>query len=314
MTKVLERPLAPWAEPAWQHLRALRAQPPAALLLHAAAFGDAEALAERYARLLLCEAQAEAAPCGSCRGCREAAAGTHPDLLRVAVPEDKREIGIDQIRQASDWCSRTARGRHRVLRIRAADRMNRAAANALLKTPEEPPPGVVIVLSAQRLHALPATIRSRCLAVALRQPEEGEYERTLEQAGLGAERVRAAQARTPGDLSAALDLAAEDVETVEAWQRAWRQGVEQGDTLQAAAQLSETDWPQAQVWLQRQVVAWAREPGAAALLQPAWAALMRLRRMESTTLDRLLPAEEVIILLRRAYTALSSPPRRQPAP
>lgn len=99
--------------------------------------------------------------CDECDSCRKIDAGSHPDLLLIS-PED-RQIKIDEIRLVDDALSfRPFEGRKKVVIVDDADTMNSAAANAFLKTLEEPPEDSVVILIASRTDRLPATIRSRC--------------------------------------------------------------------------------------------------------------------------------------------------------
>ena len=102
--------------------------------------------------------------CDQCESCLKINAGSHPDLLLVA-PED-RQIKIDEIRLIDDALSfRPFEGRTKIVIVDDADTMNIAAANAFLKTLEEPPGDSVLILISSRPDRLPATIRSRCSRV-----------------------------------------------------------------------------------------------------------------------------------------------------
>jgi DNA polymerase-3 subunit delta' len=102
--------------------------------------------------------------CDQCESCLKINSGSHPDLLLVA-PED-RQIKIDEIRLIDDALSfRPFEGRKKIVIVDDADTMNIAAANAFLKTLEEPPGDSVLVLISSRPDRLPATIRSRCSRV-----------------------------------------------------------------------------------------------------------------------------------------------------
>ncbi len=133
--------------------------------------------------------------CGTCASCALVRAGTHPDLF-IAVPQAQagalglvaaddaagaertetkgasQDIRIDQIRSLADWATSTShRAVAKVALVYPADALNPAAANALLKTLEEPPPGVHFLLGAHRLDAVLPTIRSRCQQFALPRPD-----------------------------------------------------------------------------------------------------------------------------------------------
>ena len=111
---------------------------------------------------LLCERDGEEA-CGECSCCSRVSAGTHGDYRWVEIVEGKASIGVDQIREAGDFVTKTSGyGSQKILVISDAEKMTTGASNALLKTLEEPQGNSLIVLSSQRTWLLPATIRSRC--------------------------------------------------------------------------------------------------------------------------------------------------------
>jgi len=115
-------------------------------------------------RTLKSELSARPDACDMCESCLKIEAGSHPDLLLVS-PED-RQIKIDEIRLIDEALSfRPFEGRKKIVIIDDADTMNIAAANAFLKTLEEPPEDSVIILISSRTDRLPATIRSRCSRV-----------------------------------------------------------------------------------------------------------------------------------------------------
>lgn len=177
---------------AWSKLRALRARLPHALLLHGPAGVGKLALAERFAQSLLCESgAARSAPCGRCAECRWFLAASHPDV-RYVEPEaiarqggpaqteeapgtrsgkPSSEIRIDQVRALADFVNLAShRGGIRIAILHPAEDMNVAAANALLKSLEEPPQGALFLLVSHRPRRLPATVRSRCVALAVPTP------------------------------------------------------------------------------------------------------------------------------------------------
>ena len=111
---------------------------------------------------LLCEKDGDE-PCGECSSCSRVSAGTHGDYRWLKVAEGKTSIGVDQIREAGDFITKTAGyGSQKILVISDAEKMTTGASNALLKTLEEPQGNALIVLLSQRTWLLPATIRSRC--------------------------------------------------------------------------------------------------------------------------------------------------------
>ncbi|MHB1355260.1 MAG: DNA polymerase III subunit delta' [Anaerolineae bacterium] len=107
------------------------------------------------------------APCRVCPACRKSLAGIHPDVTRIE-PQNGR-IKIDQIRQLQRQVSLSPyEGRTRVCLITDLHLATTEAANALLKTLEEPPPRVILVLSATDIGLLLPTVVSRCQVLALR--------------------------------------------------------------------------------------------------------------------------------------------------
>ena len=129
-------------------------------------------LARTFAQALNCTAVSEIRPCGACRACQLIASDRHPDV-RVLLPEvsgrGKKSIKIDQIRQLQQALSLAPyEARTKVAIIKDFDAANVNAANAFLKTLEEPPNNVVLLLTASDADVLLATITSRCRTVGLR--------------------------------------------------------------------------------------------------------------------------------------------------
>ena len=185
----------PWIAAPLRHvLRTSRAH---ALLLHGPAGVGQFELAQLLGQAWLCENEAvpiEARPCGSCASCRLVAARTHPDLL-VVLPEalrdplgwgadaddssDERtgkkkpskEIRVEEMRRVVAFASTTsARGRGKAVVVHPAERMNAIAANAFLKTLEEPAGNARFLLGSASPATLLPTIRSRCQAIAMPIP------------------------------------------------------------------------------------------------------------------------------------------------
>jgi len=165
---------APWLAGARAQLtQAVRAaRLPHALLIQGQIGIGKAALAEWIANLVLCD-NTGAAPCGHCAACRLTAAGSHPDLRRVGLVEDKKQIAVDDIRELiASLVLRSYRGGAKVAIIDPGDAMNMNGANALLKTLEEPSDGALLILTVARPDRLPATIASRCQRLVIRRPDE----------------------------------------------------------------------------------------------------------------------------------------------
>ena len=170
--------LVPWLANPFADLQQRRAHGRLAhaLLLTGPAGIGKQQLVERFAQSLLCAApQSDGQPCGQCHACSLYAAGTHPDLFRLTPEDDSKNIRIDQIRAFIEAISLSSHyGRYKVVILNPADAMNIAAANALLKTLEEPPANTVLLLITDRPSFLPATIRSRCQSLRLPLPAHEE--------------------------------------------------------------------------------------------------------------------------------------------
>lgn len=164
----------PWLETPWRRAAeaiAARRLPQGLLIVGRPGLGR-HRLAHAIAAAALCERPGTGGhACGVCASCRQVRAETHPDLLHVRVREDKTAILVEQIRDLSRALSLSS-GSHgmRCAIVHEAELMNTAAANALLKTLEEPRPGVSIILVADRLAALTLTIASRCLQLPVEAP------------------------------------------------------------------------------------------------------------------------------------------------
>ena len=198
-------PLLPWQHDPARAALAQRSSWPHALLIHGPRGIGKHALALNFAQALLCEVRTEdALACGACPGCRYVQAGQHPDLLRLELimldPEDGtlktvETISIDRIRALTDFIQLTShRQQAKVAVIAPAERMHPAAANALLKTLEEPPPGTYLILVSDHPGRVPATILSRCRKLAAPLPAPAEARIWLAAQGVALPDLALAQA------------------------------------------------------------------------------------------------------------------------
>jgi DNA polymerase-3 subunit delta' len=129
---------------------------------------------------LQCTGADAAAPCGVCLPCRKVSAGNHPDVHLLTVPEEKKDIPVDAVRELQGELQRTVReGRARVLQIDPADLLNDSGQNALLKTLEEPLPGTFLLLAAALPDKLLPTVRSRVVRLRLLGLSPGELRKEL---------------------------------------------------------------------------------------------------------------------------------------
>ena len=252
----------PWLAPARARFDDLlsRDRVPHALLLQGPAGLGKRRLAADIAALLLCS-EAGRNACGSCRSCKLLEGGAHPDrqVLEIGINprtgEPRREIVIEQVRAliAALQLTTTVSPR-KVAVIQPAEAMNHNAANALLKTLEEPAGDTVMILVSHDPRRLPATIRSRCQRIAVRPPTR---ESVLEW-------LRSEHGVDEGDAALALDAASDSPLTAlallqegahdgyQALQAALRALLEPGAELAHALQASQapTDG-QRWLWLSR---------------------------------------------------------------
>ncbi|SCZ59126.1 DNA polymerase III subunit delta' [Thiohalomonas denitrificans] len=201
----------PWQAAIWHELvRRHRADRlPHALLLTGPQGIGKRSLAAALAQALLCEQpEEEGTACGRCRGCTLYAAGSHPDFLMLEPLEEGKSITVDRVRGVVAFQGLKGQyGNRRVAIVSPADRLNVNAANALLKTLEEPTADMLLLLCSSRPSALLPTIRSRCQQVPLppATPEQaGEWlQNRVEEPGAAADLL----AMSGGAPLAALELA-----------------------------------------------------------------------------------------------------------
>lgn len=203
-----------WNEAVWQRLLQLRGQLPHALLFHGRAGIGKLVLAEQLAQLLLCEnPQADGhEACGVCSSCHWLRQGSHPDFMKLqpaALDENEpdgeiaerksppagQHISVAQVRELTQFVQlSTHRGGLRIALIHPAEAMNAAAANALLKTLEEPPPNILLILVSHQSSRLLPTILSRCHQIRFTLPSTDAAQSWLIQQGVRETRACLAQA------------------------------------------------------------------------------------------------------------------------
>lgn len=154
----------PWLISAWEQLVQYKQKqrvPHAVLITGAQGIGKST-LAQKFAHYILCQQSSNVA-CGLCRSCQLFTAGNHPDYLLIQPEEESNNIKIDQVRKIVQFLDQTkACSEFQVVVINPGEALNRAAANSLLKTLEEPRGSVLILLVSHQPSRLAATIRSRC--------------------------------------------------------------------------------------------------------------------------------------------------------
>ena len=186
----------------------IRGRAPHALLIGGPAGIGKTTLALDLAAGLLCtDPDPDARPCRACRGCRLVERGRHPDLHRLVPggPGDQIRIGSRERpedgtvrRLAIDLVLLPVEGGARVAIVERADRMGDDAQTALLKTLEEPPAGVTIVLCADDEDRLMPTVRSRCARLRLGPVATRDIEAILADGDLADPPVAARLARLSG--------------------------------------------------------------------------------------------------------------------
>jgi DNA polymerase III subunit delta' len=188
-----------WFEDAQAEVRAAFAAGRLAhgLLIHEDPGAGGLGLARWITQFLNCKAAQK--PCGECQNCRWIAADQHPDVTRLSPEGDSSQILIQSVRDLAAELSLTAHaGGYKVAIVSPAEAMNPFAANALLKTLEEPPARTVVMLVASQPSRLLATLRSRCSRLRVIGPDragaarwlaalrgEGPWEQALAATGLG---------------------------------------------------------------------------------------------------------------------------------
>ena len=161
-----------WQAGVWQQL-AGRAQHAHAYLLHGPSGIGKRALADRFMAFLLCQSPKALEACGQCKSCHLLAAGTHPDNFVLEPEEADKPIKVDQVRELVDFVVQTAQlGGRKVVLLEPAEAMNLNAANALLKSLEEPSGNTVLLLISHQPSRLLPTIKSRCVQQACPLPSK----------------------------------------------------------------------------------------------------------------------------------------------
>lgn len=162
-------------------------------------------LALRLAQALLCSGNGER-PCGTCVHCRKAAAGIHPDLIRVGG--DGKDVKVDAVRALrSDAYIRPNEAERKVYLVENAGSMNSSAQNALLKLLEDGPAYAAFLMVTGPSETLLETVRSRCVELALSPLTYGETLDELRRRfpDRQPEELTAAAARCEGVLGAAVE-------------------------------------------------------------------------------------------------------------
>lgn len=178
----------PWQQPCWDKLQQQHREKhlPHALLLHSPPDSGLQDFALLFARYLLCAQPAGSLPCGKCKNCVLMQAGSHPDFQEITFEVNPKTdklrevITVEQVRRMIEKVQKSSFiGQCRVVLIHPVDDLMPQAANALLKTLEEPAGHTHFLLLSYLPARLLATIRSRCQKVDVPLPSIKEAEKWL---------------------------------------------------------------------------------------------------------------------------------------
>ncbi|XEG69035.1 DNA polymerase III subunit delta' [Edwardsiella tarda] len=170
-----------------------------ALLLHAIEGMGEASLVYALARWLLCQHPEGERSCGQCHACRLMMAGTHPDWHCLQAEKGKNTLGVEPVRQIIEQLqSHAQQGGAKLVWIARCEQLSEAAANALLKTLEEPPAQTYFLLSTREPAQLLPTLRSRCFYLHLAAPAESVSLHWLQQQQPGDPQAMSAALRLCG--------------------------------------------------------------------------------------------------------------------
>ncbi|WP_232313230.1 DNA polymerase III subunit delta' [Enterovibrio coralii] len=172
----------PWHNEIWHNWQHLLGQDRLhhAVLLSAPKGSGKLALSAMLAKTILCK-NGTTEPCGICHSCQLFEADTHPDFHWLKPEAEGKQLGVDTIRAGNQYAWETSQlGGQRVILVQNADRMGEAAANALLKTLEEPPANCHFILLTESRDSMLPTVVSRCNKWKPRMPEEAVAKRWVE--------------------------------------------------------------------------------------------------------------------------------------
>ena len=138
-----------------------------------------EYIAKIFAQALQCQSEQDK-PCGECKSCIQAEAGSHPDIIHI-VHEKPATIAVDEIREqlVYDINIRPYSSKWKIYICNEAEKINTQAQNALLKTLEEPPEYGIVLLLATSAEAMLPTIRSRCVEMTMRPVRDSQMREYL---------------------------------------------------------------------------------------------------------------------------------------
>lgn len=168
-------------------------------------------VARAFSMTLMCESHGES-PCMKCHACKQIMTDNNPDI-RWVTHDKPNVISVDEVRRQinTDVQIKPYSSNYKIYIVDDADKMNQAAQNALLKTIEEPPSYVVILLLTVNKDMLLSTILSRCVSMELRPLGKQQVERYLvEKAGIVDYKAREVSDFAGGNIGKAIRLASSD--------------------------------------------------------------------------------------------------------
>jgi DNA polymerase-3 subunit delta' len=179
-----------------------------AYLLYGAQGIGKNAMADFFAKMLLCDQKEQYTPCNHCRNCILFDAKNHPDFHCITMKEGESSIKIDQIRAIETVVQKHAyRASRIVCIIRSAEEMTDQAQNALLKTLEQPPSNVIIILTVTNISAVLSTILSRCQIINVPTMPQKNIEKLLSKLGVQAQQAAVAARIAQGLPNKAIEVA-----------------------------------------------------------------------------------------------------------
>lgn len=164
--------LYPWLQPYYQQSISAFQQGHGhhALLFKADQGLGTDQLLDALGHWLMCQNPQDQQPCGQCHHCHLTQAHNHPDIYQLA-PIENKDIGVDQVREINEKINQHAQqGGNKIIYVRGVDRLTEAAANAMLKTLEEPRPNTYFLLQTDISSPVMPTIYSRCQAQTINPP------------------------------------------------------------------------------------------------------------------------------------------------
>lgn len=165
----------PWQIKQWQQIWRAKQDNrlPHALLITGMAGTGKVQFVESFIRAYCCQLHDDSIDTCSCHACRLVIGRVHPNILWIEPEKPGSAIKVDQIRDMSDFINQTSlQEEYRIVIINPANEMNMNAANALLKTLEEPSSGSMLILVSDHAAQLPATVLSRCQRIVFARPDK----------------------------------------------------------------------------------------------------------------------------------------------